>query len=267
MRVFFYDTADKLALGNARRCDTPRRAARDGRRRHAARRRPAGQRRAVRRRAVRPDAAAAACSSTSRAASSSTTTALRDAPASAATSPAPRSTSSRASPRRAGDPFVSEPARAAQRHPHPAHRRLHRGGAGGHRPVRRRQAARLRRPTASTTLTVNLPQVVTEPAAGRAAAAAPAPQRAGRAGHGQRDARRARRQHRGPDPVHPRRARLRGHRRRRRPQPRSCWTSWRACRRPSGCACWPEPPHPHWETANRLRVSTGEVGNLLAVSE
>ena len=36
-------------------------------------------------------------------------------------------------------------ARAAERHPHAAHRRLHRGGAAGHRHLRRGQAARLRR--------------------------------------------------------------------------------------------------------------------------
>ena len=41
MQVIFYDTADKLALGNARRCAIAGRAAGRGRRRHAARRRPA----------------------------------------------------------------------------------------------------------------------------------------------------------------------------------------------------------------------------------
>ena len=44
MSVYFYDTADKLALGNARRCAVPRRAPRDRRRRDAARRRPRRQR-------------------------------------------------------------------------------------------------------------------------------------------------------------------------------------------------------------------------------
>ncbi len=57
MRVYFYDVADKLALGNARRCDSMDELLAvaetitlhvDGR---------AGQRRPVRRRAVRQDAA------------------------------------------------------------------------------------------------------------------------------------------------------------------------------------------------------------------
>ena len=40
-------------------------------------------------------------------------------------------------------------ARAAERDPHPAHRRVDRGGAAGHRPVRGRQAPRLRAWTAA----------------------------------------------------------------------------------------------------------------------
>ena len=47
-----------------------------------------------------------------------------------------------------------------------------------------------------------------------------APQRAGGARHGQRGARRRRRQHRGPGALHPRRAGLRDHRRRRSARPR-----------------------------------------------
>ena len=46
LRVIFFDTADRLAHGNARRVQHPRRAARRGRRRLAPRRRAAGQRRA-----------------------------------------------------------------------------------------------------------------------------------------------------------------------------------------------------------------------------
>ena len=98
MKVMFYDTADKLALGNARRCETLDELLVDGRRRDAARRRPAGQRRHVRRGAVRADAAGQRSSSTSRGASSSTTArCVRT--SSPATSPAPRSTSSRSSRR------------------------------------------------------------------------------------------------------------------------------------------------------------------------
>ena len=58
MRVLFYDVADKLALGNARRCDTPRRVAGRGRDGLSPRGRPGRQRRAVRRGGVREDAAA-----------------------------------------------------------------------------------------------------------------------------------------------------------------------------------------------------------------
>ncbi len=60
MRVLFYDIADRLALGNARRVDYPRGAARRGGDGVAARRRPAREQGHVRRRAVRPDAPALA---------------------------------------------------------------------------------------------------------------------------------------------------------------------------------------------------------------
>ena len=46
LRVIFFDTADRLAHGNARRVGIARRAARAGRRRLHPRRRPPGQRRA-----------------------------------------------------------------------------------------------------------------------------------------------------------------------------------------------------------------------------
>ena len=57
MSVYFYDVADKLALGNARRCSTLTRAAGDGRDRHLARGRAARQPRLLRRGRVRLDAA------------------------------------------------------------------------------------------------------------------------------------------------------------------------------------------------------------------
>ena len=50
-------------------------------------------------------------------------------------------------------------ARPAQRHPHAAHRRLDRGGAGRHRPLRREQAGRRSSSDGNTTLSVNLPTV------------------------------------------------------------------------------------------------------------
>ena len=56
MSVVFYDTADKLALGNARRCASLERAPRAGRRRHPARRWKAWKQWVFRRRRVRPDA-------------------------------------------------------------------------------------------------------------------------------------------------------------------------------------------------------------------
>ena len=45
----------------------------------------------------------------------------------------------------AGRPVRVPAARPRQRHPHPARRRLHAGGAGGDRALRRHQAARVRR--------------------------------------------------------------------------------------------------------------------------
>ena len=47
-------------------------------------------------------------------------------------------------PKSRGDAFDSPLRGPAQRDPHPARRRLHRGGAGGHRTLRRHQAPRLR---------------------------------------------------------------------------------------------------------------------------
>ena len=65
--------------------------------------------------------------------------------------------------------------------------------------------------------------------------AARPPQRAGGAGHGQRGARRLRGQHRGPDAVDAGPAGLRGDRHRRARSATSCWTSCAACPRRCGC--------------------------------
>ena len=54
MTVYFYDIADKLAIGNARRCSSLERAARVGRDRHAPRGRPLRQPRILRRRKSSP---------------------------------------------------------------------------------------------------------------------------------------------------------------------------------------------------------------------
>ena len=120
-----------------------RRAARHRRDRHPARRRPGRQRRHLRRRAVRPDAAAVAVPQPlprlrRRLRRAARRTSSSGHIAGAAVDVFPDEPKSR------GDAFESAAARPAQRDPHPARRRLDRGGAGGHRPVRRRQAARLR---------------------------------------------------------------------------------------------------------------------------
>ena len=144
MSVYFYDIADKLAIGNARRCSTPAGAARVGGDRHAARGRPGRQPRVLRRGRVRPDAAAVAVPQP--------VPRLRRRPRRAAQAHRVRAHRGRghrrlpeASRRANGEEFVSELRGLPQRHPHPAHRRLHRGGAAGHRRVRVRQAGRLRR--------------------------------------------------------------------------------------------------------------------------
>ena len=156
MTVFFYDTADKLALGNARRCGTleellelsdvvtlhvdgrPGNSGLFGEAEFAAMR-PGSLFLNLSRGFVVDHAA------------------LR---AQHRVRQAGRGGGGRV-PRRAARPRRGvrlRAARPAQRHPDPARRRLDRGGAAGHRRVRGRQAARLRR-CGATSLSVNLPGV------------------------------------------------------------------------------------------------------------
>ena len=142
MSVLFYDTADKLAMGNARRCaslDELLDAADvvtlhvDGRPGNSGFFGPAR---------VRADAAGQRSSSTCPGASWSTTRALARPDQ---VRPSRRSRRRRL-PRGAGSPRRGVRLRAAgagKRHPHAARRRLDGGGAAGHRALRRRQAARL----------------------------------------------------------------------------------------------------------------------------
>ena len=140
LRVVFYDTADRLAHGNARRMHSLDEllAVRRG---EPARRRAARQRRPVRCRPVRPDEAARRCSSTPPAAWWSTTTRCGE-PVRADRRRGARRVPGRA--QGAGRRVRVGAARPRQRHPHPARRRLHPGGAGGDRALRGRQAARVR---------------------------------------------------------------------------------------------------------------------------
>ena len=73
----------------------------------------------------------------------------------------------------------------------------------------------------NTTMSVNMPQVQTERERRSLPDSARAPQRARRAGHGQRRAGQLRREHRRPGAVHPRRAGLRDHRHRQPVDPRT----------------------------------------------
>ena len=233
MTVFFYDTADKLALGNARRCGTLEELLEisdvvtlhvDGRPGNS------GLFGEAEFAAMRPGSLFLNLSR------GFVVDHARAAPAHRVRPPGRgggrRVPAGAAGPRR-GVPLRA--ARPAQRHPDPACRRLDRGGAAGHRRVRGRQAARLRQ------LRRDLAE--REPAAGRAAAhpghapaGAPAPQRARRAGRHQPAARRARRQHRGPAARHPGRARLRAHRHRHRVPGRHAGPACATWTSPSGCA-------------------------------
>ena len=82
-------------------------------------------------------------------------------------------------------------ARPAERDPHPAHRRVDRGGAGRHRRFRRRASWPTSSPSGTTSLSVNLPQVALPPADRHAPAGAPAPERSRRDGRDQLGAGRA----------------------------------------------------------------------------
>ena len=95
-----------------------------------------------------------------------------------------------------GDAFESDLRGAAQRHPHPAHRWLDGGGPGGHRPVRRGKAARLRA-TRQHHAQHQPARDRAPPSARLAAARAPAQQHSWRAGHRQRPAGRPQGEHRG----------------------------------------------------------------------
>ena len=142
MSVVFYDTAREAGAGQRPQLRVARRAAGDRRRGHPARRRTGRQRRAVRGRPVRADAP--------RRGVPEPVPGFRRRPPRARRAHhqrPPRRCRHRRLPGRAepgGRPVRLGPARAAQRHPHPAHRRLDRGGPAGHRWLRRRQAARLR---------------------------------------------------------------------------------------------------------------------------
>ena len=176
MHVSFYDTADKLALGNAAPLRQPRGAAGDLRRGHAARRRPARQRRLLRRRAVRADAPGQPLPQP--------VPRHRGRPRrrcatrwSAGTSPARRSTSSRTS-RRAAATSSSPSCAACRTSSSP------RTSAG--RPRRRSPTSATSWPTSwptssqdgNTTLSVNLPSVALPAAARHEPDRARAPQHA-----------------------------------------------------------------------------------------
>ena len=143
MRVYFYDIADKLALGNARRCETldellevaetvslhvdgrPGNAGLFGAEQFAKMRRRSLFLNLCRGFVVDHEA-------------------LREQLLSGHIAGAALDVFAD-EPKSAGDPFISQPARHAQRDLDAAHRRLDRGGADRHRPLRGRQIARLRR--------------------------------------------------------------------------------------------------------------------------
>ena len=138
MRVLFYDTADRLALGNARRCATLEELLEtadvvalhvDGRPGNA------GLFGAEQFAQMRPRSLFLNLSR----GFAVDHVALRG-----TSSRAPRRRGGRRVPDRAGAPRgdrSSPTLRGLQRHPHPARRRVDRGGAAGHRQVRRREAA------------------------------------------------------------------------------------------------------------------------------
>ena len=166
MQVYFYDTDDKLALGNARRCSSLEELLDsvetvtlhvDGRAGNAgifgaeqfARMRPRSLFLNLSRGFVVDYDA------------------LRDAVVSghvagAAVDVFPTEPKSR------GDAFESPLRGPAQRDPHPARRRLDRGGAGGHRPVRRHASCATTCTGGGTSLSVNLPTLTPWPGSAHA---------------------------------------------------------------------------------------------------
>ena len=167
MSVLFYDSADKLALGNARRCGTLEELLAeadvvslhvDGR---AGNNELFGEEQLARMRPREPVPQPLA-----------RVRRRPRRPAPAHRERAPRRCRGRRLPRRAaeeGRVVRLGAAGPAQRHPHAARGRVDRGGAAGHRRVRRRQAARLRARRHHL--------AERQPAAGRPAGRRPAPQR------------------------------------------------------------------------------------------
>ena len=131
MRVVFFDTADRLAHGNARPRGLARRAARAVRRRQHPRRRPAGERRPVRARAVRADEAGLGVHQRLARDGRGRRGAARAHPVRAPVRCGDRRLPDRA--QGAGRPVRVPAARTRQRDPHPARRRVDPGGPGGDR--------------------------------------------------------------------------------------------------------------------------------------
>ena len=142
LRVIFYDVTDRLAHGNARRMGSLEELLAEADVGLAARRRPARQRRLLRRRALRRDEAALAVHQRRPRHGRRHRGAARADPLRPHRRRRARRLPDRAEG--AGRPVRVPAARPRQRHPHPARRRLHPGGAGGDRALRRRQARLLR---------------------------------------------------------------------------------------------------------------------------
>ena len=233
MKVIFFDTADRLALGNARRCGSLAELLGRGRRRHPARRRPRVQPEHVRRGRVRADEATARCSSTCRAGSSSTTPRCARG-SSPARSPAPPSTCFPVEPKGRGDEFVSELRGLPNVILTP-----HIGGSTeeAQQDIGRFVAGKLRDFVldGTTAMSVNLPGLALPQPPGHQPAHPHPPQRPRRHGDDQPGVRRAQGQRRGAAAGHPRRVRLRGHRHQRQLSPTRCSTSCATCRRRCGC--------------------------------
>ncbi len=177
MRVLFYDTADRLALGNARRCATAAGPARRVRRRHAARRRPRrpttnffGEAEFARDEAGRavPQPLARLRRRLRRAARAHRVRRTSPAPPSTCSRSSRRAAATSSSPSCAGCPTSSSPRTSAGRP-----RRRSRTSAGSSPASSATSSA-----TASTSMSVNLPGLALPRAAGHAPADPHAPQRA-----------------------------------------------------------------------------------------